>query len=82
MPSDYLSGPIYSHLNPKNAKTRFLGVNRQKDLKKRCTVPQTCSKNLVRNLERPMGHYPFRIFKIRPEIRSGRRFEKKNEFWT
>ena len=42
--SDYLSGPIHSHLNPKNAKTRFLGVNRQKGLKKRCTVPQTCSK--------------------------------------
>ena len=77
--SDYLSEPIYSHLNPKNAKTRFLGVNRQKGLKKRCTVPQTCSKNLVRYLGRSMGHYPFGIFKIRPKIRSGRRFEKKKE---
>ena len=84
--SDYLSGPIYSHLNPKNAKTRFLGVNRQKGLKKRCTVPQTCSKNLVRYSGRSMGHYPFGIFKIRPKIRLGRRFENskenQHEFWT
>ena len=33
MPADYLSGPIYSHLNPKNAKISFLGVNQQKGLK-------------------------------------------------
>ena len=33
MPSDYLSGPIYSHLNPKHAKISFLGVNQQKALK-------------------------------------------------
>ena len=33
MPSDYLSGPIYSHLNPKNTKISFLGVNQQKALK-------------------------------------------------
>ena len=26
-----------------------------------------------------MGHYPFGIFKIGPEIRSGRRFEKKKK---
>ena len=82
MPSDYLSGPIYSHLNPKNAKISFLGVNQQKGLKKRCTVHQTCSKTLVRYLGRPIGHYPFGIFKIGPEIRSGRRFEKKKKFST
>ena len=69
------------HLQPytaPNCKNQFLGgVNRQKGLQKRCTVHQTCSKNLVRYLGSPMGPYPFGIFKIRPEIRSGRKFEKK-----
>ena len=73
---------IWTHLQPfepKKRKNQFSGGKSAKSLGKRSTVRQTCSKTLVRYLGRSMGHYPFGIFKIGPEIRSGRRFEKKKK---
>ena len=70
-----------------NCKNQFSGVvNCQTGLWKWCTMHQTCSKNRVRYPMKPGGPYPFGIFKIRPKIRLGRRFENskenQHEFWT
>ena len=70
----------------KKKKKKKRGGERVK-LPIRLLKPVHCAPDMFKKFGQiPMGPYPFGIFKIRPKIRLGRRFENskenQHEFWT